>query len=67
MPPRLPSYSGGNYGDMRGHAERIARQQAFLTYQIDADPRSQYATETELAALAQQKALINFAALHRGY
>jgi hypothetical protein len=49
------------------HKERIVRQQAFLAQQIDADPRSQYADAGELAALAEEKAQINFAALHRGY
>jgi hypothetical protein len=49
------------------HKERIARQAAFVHELVDADPRSQYADAKEMRALAQGKALLNLASLHRGY
>jgi hypothetical protein len=49
------------------HKERIVRQAAFVHELVDADPRSQYADEKQMRGLAQGKALLNLASLHRGY
>jgi hypothetical protein len=49
------------------HKERVARQSAFMHELVDADPRSQYADAKQMRELAQGKALLDLASLHRGY
>jgi hypothetical protein len=49
------------------HKDRIARQGAYVHELVDADPRSQYADARQMRELAQGKAMLNLASLHRGY
>jgi hypothetical protein len=48
-------------------ADRIARQGAYLHELVDADPRAQYADAKQMRELALGKAVLDLAALHRGY